>query len=1167
MPFQSQRDLTIRVRVENDGAIRLLDQVEQKLENVGDKARETNREADQLSTTFESIAVTGLKVSGVLTAIGVAAAGAVVSIGRIAERGNELVNAENAFDRLARSAGVASDTLINNLGAAFDGTITRINLLQQANRGLQAGIGGGALVELARGAKAVSDALGENELATFQQFIQAFATGQERIFERSLGLIDVSARIDELAAATGRATQEITEQERISLVQAEVLSRLGGLTEESAEETGNLADVYQKLGVRLSDTFDQFSKIINQSPALIELFEGLLKIVEGLAEAFLKVVGAIDDAINSLNSFARIDTSAITQITQGPPRGRPDPLGILGGLNLPPSPINLNGATSGIVAGIDPKALEQVQQRLGLVAEEVANVCSGLKTTTNDGKKFTKALSDANKIGERFGDEMADLFRRYSDLNSLRGIQGFISNVRSLRQALLDGTITADQYGRELGSIINEGLAAGADPSEISRRLGAAITDAGQEVKSLGLGADLLQDIFDLSDSQATGLSNALSGTISKALNGGFGGNRNEVIGDITSSLASIADSIIPGLGTVVQIVGDSLKKLLGSTENAAEKARKSLDKAFGDILRNNPAVVAIDGIQKAIDDLTIRPAQEEVEKFAQSLNDVEKNAINSVAVALEQLAEEFGVEVNEIRGLLNDALIVNSAGSVLNLRAIIAALGKDIEDLGAALVKSFAVGAISAKELVDLLRGLQTVFSEGIPGALGAVDEAFKQFQALAEKGGTSAIEAIKALAVEAIEAGATTFEALANLLTQQYGFNAEQVAALFEALRAAGITTLEQLTQASQEAGIAILNNFQAIQTGVGATITAEQVAALIPKPSASGGGFSSAAREAESAAEATFEAISNTEDYRAAVNSLNANLLTNAQFQKIVNGLILNYNDLIARREDIEERINKIIQNGGKLTAEQIKQFEKLNNQLEAFGSDSKNGVVEVNKAFVKFFDEFKDDANALQLAMEAAGLSAEQTADGITALFKAGKISASEALAEYRRFEDGLGDSSATAAEAFANFLGGGTSGGAFTIDALKDIAAEALRAGGDTLSDLENQFLDSGLGRGRIAPFFKALQDQGIESLEQLANVSDEVATKIIGRAEEFGAPFQQTSRDIETLLKRLEKIRTSAPIKLKIGADLDPELRELLDLYRGNARPRRNSNPGQGRNL
>ena len=1166
MPFQSQRDLTIRVRVENDGAIRLLDQVEQKLENVGDKARETNREADQLSTTFESIAVTGLKVSGVLTAIGVAAAGAVVSIGRIAERGNELVNAENAFDRLARSAGVASDTLINNLGAAFDGTITRINLLQQANRGLQAGIGGGALVELARGAKAVSDALGENELATFQQFIQAFATGQERIFERSLGLIDVSARIDELAAATGRATQEITEQERISLVQAEVLSRLGGLTEESAEETGNLADVYQKLGVRLSDTFDQFSKIINQSPALIELFEGLLKIVEGLAEAFLKVVGAIDDAINSLNSFARIDTSAITQITQGPPRGRPDPLGILGGLNLPPSPINLNGATSGIVAGIDPKALEQVQQRLGLVAEEVANVCSGLKTTTNDGKKFTKALSDANKIGERFGDEMADLFRRYSDLNSLRGIQGFISNVRSLRQALLDGTITADQYGRELGSIVQEGLAAGLDPAAI----GELVAKGFSGVESLGQakqGLDkFLGKLFDLTDKEAeiaSRLTLAFNDIIGKAFAGGFSGNRGEVISSLTDTLASFAGPFAP----LVKTLGEAIKKLLGDTENAAEKARKSLDKAFGDILRNNPAVVAIDGIQKAIDDLTIRPAQEEVEKFAQSLNDVEKNAINSVAVALEQLAEEFGVEVNEIRGLLNDALIVNSAGSVLNLRAIIAALGKDIEDLGAALVKSFAVGAISAKELVDLLRGLQTVFSEGIPGALGAVDEAFKQFQALAEKGGTSAIEAIKALAVEALEAGATTFEALANLLTQQYGFNAEEVAALFEALRAAGITTLEQLTQASQEAGIAILNNFQAIQTGVGATITAEQVAALIPKPSASGGGFSSAAREAESAAEATFEAISNTEDYRAAVNSLNANLLTNAQFQKIVNGLILNYNDLIARREDIEERINKIIQNGGKLTAEQIKQFEKLNNQLEAFGSDSKNGVVEVNKAFVKFFDEFKDDANALQLAMEAAGLSAEQTADGITALFKAGKISASEALAEYRRFEDGLGDSSATAAEAFANFLGGGTSGGAFTIDALKDIAAEALRAGGDTLSDLENQFLDSGLGRGRIAPFFKALQDQGIESLEQLANVSDEVATKIIGRAEEFGAPFQQTSRDIETLLKRLEKIRTSAPIKLKIGADLDPELRELLDLYRGNARPRRNSNPGQGRNL
>lgn len=1137
MAFGSENDIKIKIEVDNSGAVRVLDSTGKKIEEFGDKAQRTSQKVEGFGSKLAALRASATVALGALSA----AAAALTALGAAAVKGSSIAKVEESFVRLTDQAGVLAYDVLVDLQNATDGTISSLELMKRANEALTSGIKPDQLVKLAQAADAVADATGGDATATLDKYINAFQKGNAAFVAGELGLSNYSEVLKGVLDDLGVEEERLTESARKLIERNILIYAAEGATAKLGTTTDTAGKIIEQWGTEIANSTNNLLVAITTSESLATTLNVVEKSVIGVADALI-------GAQAQLKGFAQAYLQFIEPLT-----------------SLNPISGFLNQTAQGALAGPQAAAVQGPQIPGNIRAERLEQERANDELERS--KKLREAISAALKEGGRvhsrylkelekeepalkaLHDEMVKVYEANKKLTSFDGIQGTINAVEDLTRALQDGTITAGQFEKFFGEIVGDLSFAGVPSEEAGREI------AEGAARGLESSKKTLDDTFsEIMDGAAMAAADAISSLIN-------GGNGREALAGLTTDIFStIGQSLGGDLGGAVgKIIGELVGKLIKGSETAAEKARKSLDKALGDILRNNPAIVVIDDVQKAIDDLDVTPAQEEIDRFSESLDNISSNSINAAAVALEQLSEELGVEVEEIRGLLYNALVANLGGSILNLRSLLAALGKDANDLSGALFDAFAAGAISAAELIRLLQGVQTLFSPGIPNAVGAVGEAFEQFQALAEKGGTAAIEAVRATAVEALEAGASTFEELGNILVNQYGFNAEYVAQLFEALRAAGVNTLEDLAKATEDTGVAILANFQNIMAGIAQMITGEQVAAL--RPNVGGGGGGGLASAAEQAAEATLNAVAATDEYRVALDSLNAGLITNRDLQKILNSLSKEYTTLSKQRENVESRITEILERGGKATAQQWKELDRLNRELEEFGKIGTEGFREVNKGLIRFYDTFKENTNLLGLAAEAAGLSFEQLKQPIVDAFRAGKISAKEALEELKKYQQGLGNAGDSAADALTNFLTGGTSGGAFTLDAFKDIFAEAIKDGGKGLIDLEAQLLAQGVDSGRISKLFDAIRSSGIESLDQLASASDEAIIGIIGKAEELGLPFAQTNSEIKSLLAQLEKIRNSGPVKVKLTADMDPTLLELLDLINGRRRGRRG---GQG---
>lgn len=1145
MAFGSENDIKIKIEVDNSGAVRVLDSTGKKIQEFGDKAERSSGSVKSLGDSLSKIKAAAALATGAFAA----ATAALGALAAAAVKGGGIRKVEESFVRLNAQAGALAYDTLAALQDATDGTVTALDLMRQANDALTSGIKPDQLTKLAKAADAVADATGADTLQTLNKYINAFQKGNAQFVTGELGLKnyakivqDLTKKLDLQGGALNEDAKKLIDRNILLFAAEEATRKLGGTTTNNGE-------TIERWGAEIANATNNLLSTIAASETLDTVLRKLEASVLAVADGFIELFK--QQPSSSFLQYANL-------LSLGGPTNNPKAFADLlqknfGG-SAPPAP---TGTNVGAVGPAIPAAILAQRKEQEKLNDQQARYNELLKDLqgqlTNGGRllsKYTAETAKSEKKTEALADAHVELYEQFQKLTSFDGIRSTISEIQALNDALSQGEITGSQFEQFLSDIIN-GLSSANIPSEeIGRRIIQGISAGAEEQKE-----ELQESIDSVINSALESASTAITSII------GGGSERDALAGFSKSLLSSIGSQFGPVGQFIGDILGEIVSKVIKGTESAAKRERKSLDKALGDILRNNPAIVVVDDIQKAIDDLDLTPAEEEVERFKQTLDSIESNSINAAAVALEQLAEELGVEVAEIRGLLYDALIANLGGSILNLRSLLSSLGKDAADLSGALFDAFAAGAISAAELVTLLQGIQTLFSPGIPNAIGAVDEAFKQFQGLAQKGGTAAIESLKALGVEALETGATTLEQLGNILVQQYGFGAQEVAALFEALRAAGVTTLEQLAQASSDTGIAILANFQNIMNGIASTVTGEQIAAL--RPQVGGGGGGGAARAAEDAASAVLDAVLASEEYKVALDSLNAGLLSNRDLQKVLNSLTKEYATLTKQRDALESKLSETVKNGGKVTAAQAKELSRLNAELERFGAVGEESFREVNKALIRFSDQFSNDANLMGLAAEAAGYSFEQLKKPIVDAFRAGKISAKEALEELEKYSQGLGTAGATAAEAFENFLKAGTSGGAVTLDAFKDIFGEAIKAGGKDLIDLESQLLGSGVDRSRISKLFESIRSSGIDSLDQLASASDETIIGIIAKAQDLGLPFSETSNEVRKLLTQLEKIRNSPPIKVRISADLDPTLQEVLDLVNGRRRGR-NQGPGQG---
>lgn len=473
-------------------------------------------------------------------------------------------------------------------------------------------------------------------------------------------------------------------------------------------------------------------------------------------------------------------------------------------------------------------------------------------------------------------------------------------------------------------------------------------------------------------------------------------------------------------------------------------------------------------------------------------------------------------------------------------------------------------------------------------------------------EQPGQYALDSLRDIGSEGQEAAAS-FGSVISSLGQTFGFAADQQARLFEALRLSGITSLQQLAKASDEQLLTLIRNINAIKENAAAPLAAVPVIPSTTKTGAGGSRKDPAKELLEKQREEARKLTQESQEYLKIIEQINAGQLSNVQAGKEIKQINAEILQLIKDRDAAEKKLNAELDKGAKGSAEKIAKLSaalaKLQENLEKVKEKAKENTREYKDLDISGIIPLIKSQNTLGLVAKQIGVSLEKNVDILIKGFMQGRLSIKQVNDEINKTKELLGpgipNSVGAVTDAFQNLIDAGTQGGSFSVDAFTDIfaefrekfnkegsafreaqrkqlnenldaarraalvavgpeATEAARKALDLakkaiedfkntpiapdLSDLRDQLKNS-FSPEQVDLFFQALDESGLKSFEELEGASSQAIIGILGRLQELGFKFGETSDEAKGINQGLQDAETAA------NAGLDP-LKEAIDLVK-----------------
>lgn len=353
----------------------------------------------------------------------------------------------------------------------------------------------------------------------------------------------------------------------------------------------------------------------------------------------------------------------------------------------------------------------------------------------------------------------------------------------------------------------NLGINLGSLEQDLAGALGQALSDVldGKSIRDSisGIGASLGQSL-------GASVGASLGGPVGAAIGGELGQAIGDKVFEKISKIGTSAkgsrqgtrlllDAMFPGFGTIAdEFFGD---KLFAGDSKGTE-TRKAIDKFFGEAFDANRIRVIIDGQLKQLEDFDFGgglfgTAESKASQFFNTLSSDSQAAFGNVATGFTAL---LGIGTEASAGLAQ-VLANELGGSLNNLQLLVEGMGLSFEEMKTQVVDAFLEGKLSALEAQSALQGIAQISQKGIPDGIGMVAKAFDNIKAAGVKGGRALIDALQDVGFEAKELGDNTLEQVMQRLKNTAGVSAEEVDKVFNALKKSGITTLDQLTNATAE------------------------------------------------------------------------------------------------------------------------------------------------------------------------------------------------------------------------------------------------------------------------------------------------------------------------------------------------------------------------------
>ena len=798
MAFGGDDDIKITLSLEADGVVKELKLVGESLEKIEQASGNADRPVKGLESAFSSLGAAVVSINQGLELAG-RAFGVIQTVGGAAidaiKRGAEVSDVTESFERLTAAAGVTASTFQNELVQATGETISNFDLQKKAIESLRAGVKPDEFITLTQAARALAEQTGGDTKEAIDELSTAFETGRVRGLQNKLGIIDLQAAEENLANSLGVSSEQLTEQGRVLAARNALLEASRKKVAEVGKIEADAGDNIDRLGAILDNTKNKFFDALAQN-------EDLNRALKTLAEIALRIdFGPIISGLSNIASKAVQAAEALLRVAAAAAKA----------FNTTPGPVQAfeNSLST----------LEEFSRKLKAVQEELKNV-------GNSRASFEKLKPSIVELEKEYG-------KLYSQLKGSNGLteayKQIIQTANGLDLALKQNEDSSKDTGRAFDDLVRK-VEKGVEKTKplddpfgieaILKEVEKTLGKAEEEIKRIE--DEIAKEQFAQGEKIGSflvqGLDAALSGDkgalkdFAKDLGSELGAEAGTAIGE------SIGGPLGAGIGRQIgAFVGEKLGKAAFDALNSVfggrdkqGKVRDSLDKFFGELLTDNPALINFEGRLKEIFDLeflrgTNAFTDGTFDDTLQSLSTSAQATFSGLALAFSQFVEGASDQSGQLAAILAN----NLGGSLNNLQLFVQATGMSFEKLREQIVEAFLDGKLTADEALNSLSSIQQIAEKGIPGALGAVDQAFNNLKASGEKGGRAIIDALQDIGSEARELGVKDFGTLANVIREKTGASAEEVQKLFDALTAAGITSIDQLENATVEQLLPAISN----------------------------------------------------------------------------------------------------------------------------------------------------------------------------------------------------------------------------------------------------------------------------------------------------------------------------------------------------------------------
>lgn len=772
MAFGSDNDVEIRIRVDAEGAISLIDKTGKSLETLG---TQTKKAGDGFNKAQASIVAFNQGLQGLRAGFG-AVEKLSSAFNKLVERGDKFNDLMQGFKTFGGSAKMFADAQ-----RAVNGLATDTQLLQVANRALVAGVPGltqnfSALVEATT---KLAESTGNDVVPALDAVTSSLVAGNARAL-KSLGIkIDQTKAEADFAKSIGTTAKQLNEAGKLEAVRVAIQSQLIAKARELPEAEKGVADTLETIRNKASNLLTALGSDLDNDKGLIGAFKGVQKAIDDIdPKAFIsKLSGAVSGTVGYINML-----TDPKQYAGGGDVGR----GISTLRTWAMSGFGLTLSQAAQVTALkefkDQVAAGQAKGQS--FAETVKNMMTPALDKTGDA-----AEGAAKKIG-KLKSEISNP-RQYIKGGGAGGLtrgSGMLDQIFGMfdpAAAKLNADGTAQTFAQAFGESLKTDLAS-------------SIAGAFKSISANGVTAQGVKDMVnDLSVTIATAAGGASGVPGAGAITGGYASFIVNALLGIGKSGASTASSIFKlnasqlalvtgGASFIFSQIADSLtNRAFGGGRNEEQNARKAINKWWKEIFKDTDDVkLIIEGQVKKVRDLF----QHETEKGV--YNSGKGGAFGGTGSAFAAL---FGDE--KLNGEQLNNILEANVGNLNNLQLMLQAAKIDSEDFGKALEEAYLYSGMSAKDFLRASKDIEDVYAAGIPGAVGATGQALDNFRAGALTSGQIAKDGLVDLAAEAKEAHLSTIGELEQSLIDQGKMTTEEARKFFDELNAQGIDTLEQL------------------------------------------------------------------------------------------------------------------------------------------------------------------------------------------------------------------------------------------------------------------------------------------------------------------------------------------------------------------------------------